>query len=175
MTQRHPRSREHGFLLIEALVAILIFSLGILGMIAMGTTAISAQSDAHFRTDAAKLTEDLVSTIALNVARPGGIVDTTQLNQFNHFPTTTPDTPCVFSGGASTQAIVTNWVADVETVGPGLPGLPADPTENGHREHISVSTAAGGYNQVEVTVCWRAPGTPSTTPMRHHTLVTYIN
>jgi len=41
---------QQGVFLIEALLGILIFSLGVLAMVALGTTAVSAQSDAQFRT-----------------------------------------------------------------------------------------------------------------------------
>ena len=50
---RDRRQAQRGVFLIEALIAILIFSLGILGMVAMAGSAMSAQTDARFRTDAA--------------------------------------------------------------------------------------------------------------------------
>jgi len=65
MRQRH----QGGFFLIEALVAILIFSLGVLGLVAMGSAAIAAQSDAQYRTEAAALADEIASKISLNVDR----------------------------------------------------------------------------------------------------------
>ena len=47
------RISQAGFFMLEALVAILIFSLGILGLVAMGSVAINAQNDAQYRTEAA--------------------------------------------------------------------------------------------------------------------------
>ena len=47
---------QGGFFLIEAMVAILIFALGILGLVAMGGTAVSSQSDAQYRTEDRKST-----------------------------------------------------------------------------------------------------------------------
>ena len=53
--------RQGGFFLIEAMVAILIFALGILGLVAMGGTAVSSQSDAQYRTEAAGLADSIAS------------------------------------------------------------------------------------------------------------------
>ena len=60
---------QGGFFLIEAMVAILIFSLGILGLVAMGGTAVSSQSDAQYRTEASSLADAIAGQIALGVDR----------------------------------------------------------------------------------------------------------
>jgi type IV pilus assembly protein PilV len=154
---------QRGFLLIEALIAILIFSLGILGMVAMGGTAIGAQSDARYRTDAARLTTDLASRIALDVDRTSeGTLETT-LGSYQHQP---GGSNCAFSGTASTADVVTAWVAEATAVLPGVSDA---------NQQVIVSNTAAGHNRVEITVCWKDPTTPSGTAMRRHTLVTYVN
>jgi type IV pilus assembly protein PilV len=171
-----PRRRElsasqSGFMIIEALIAILIFSLGILGLIAMGGTAIGAQSDARYRTDASRLTENLASQIAIGVARkddPKELADS--LLKYAHQPTGA--TCGAFSGAASTEALVSNWVTEVETVGAGLPGLPG---VTAFSTQVKIDNTVTGFNRVEITVCWRDPTTAATSPMRRHTLVTYVN
>jgi hypothetical protein len=60
---------QGGFFLIEAMVAILIFALGILGLVAMGGTAVSSQSDAQYRTEASTLADAIASEIALGIDR----------------------------------------------------------------------------------------------------------
>ncbi len=168
--QARRRVAQRGFLLIEALVAILIFSLGVLGMVAMGSTAISAQSDAHYRTDAARLVDDITSTIAVSVDRTNATTLASSLAQFQHQP---GGTACEqFSGQPSANPVVTNWVSEVKTAGVGLPGLPGA-VDSG--EQIIVSNTAAGFNRIQVTVCWRTPGTPVSAPMRRHTVVSYIN
>ena len=169
--RRRASASQNGFMIIEALIAILIFSLGILGMIAMGGIAIGAQSDARYRTDASRLTENLASQIALGVPRqddPKVLADS--LQKYAHKP---DGTTCgAFSGTASAEALVTNWVTEAQTVGKGLPGLPgvtADSTQ------VRIDNTTAGFNRVEVTVCWRDPTTAATSPMRRHTLVTYVN
>src|SRR3990167_3668994 len=64
---RPPARLQRGVFLIEALLGILIFSLGILSLVAMQTAAVSAQSDARYRIDAANLADQIISEISLNV------------------------------------------------------------------------------------------------------------
>ena len=61
------REPQRGVFLIEALVALLIFSIGILGLVSLGAVAISAQSDAQYRTEAANLANKVVAEIALDI------------------------------------------------------------------------------------------------------------
>ena len=167
LRQRRPQ-RGQGFVLIEALVAILIFSLGILGMVAMGGTAINAQSDARYRTDASRLVDELASEIALHVNRTDETALATSLAAYAH---QSSGSNCTFSGAASTDPVVTSWLSKVTTVGAGLPGLPGASTS----QQVIVAPGPTGFNRVEITVCWKDPSTVAGTAMRRHTLVTYVN
>lgn len=60
MTRLPPRSQHGGFLL-EALIGILIFSLGVLGLVALQGRAIGYSSDAQYRGEAAYLANAYVS------------------------------------------------------------------------------------------------------------------
>ena len=167
---------QGGFMIIEALIAILIFSLGILGMIAMGGTAIGAQSDARYRTDATRLAENMANRIEVNAVRS---TDTSlavreaalrsSLAVFAHQP---GGVACNFSGDPSLSPLVTDWVDEVMTVGARVPGLPGAVTSG---QQILIANTAAGFNRVEITVCWKDPGTAAGTPMRRHTLVTFVN
>jgi type IV pilus assembly protein PilV len=57
-----------GFSMIEVLVAMTLFSFGILGMLGMHARAISDFSDIKYRTDAALLTDSLLNDIWVNRA-----------------------------------------------------------------------------------------------------------
>lgn len=160
------KRQQQGFFLIEALIAILIFTLGILGLIGMGSTAIAAQSDARFRTDAAILANDIASHIQLNVDRTSLAALQASLNGFQHRPI---GNNCAFTGAASGDAGLLNWLNTVVTVGPGLPGLPGTGATT---QQVLVDTSATAFNRVQVTICWRAP---TDTAMRRHTFVTYVN
>jgi type IV pilus assembly protein PilV len=92
---------QQGVMLIEALIAILLFSTGILAMIAMQGLAISYASDAKYRSDAAFLANELVGQIW---------VDRGQLDEYK------------YPGGAA-PALGT-WKTKVDLA---LPGTAANP------------------------------------------------
>ena len=146
------RSKQGGVFLLEALIAILIFSLGILGMISMGSAAIAGQTDAAVRTDAASLAEQLASTIALNVDRTSDTTLANSLAQFSHNPVSTGY--CTFTSAASASPVVTDWL----TVLVGLGAVPgALPGATNTIQSIAVDTSATGYNSVLITMCWQGP------------------
>ena len=167
---RKPAQR--GFMVIEALIAILIFSLGILGLVAMGSTAIGAQSDARFRTDAAALADEIANQMAVRAARDTNPISSgpdlvlqASLQSFTHLATGTPGPAgCAFTGTPSGNPIALQWVNDVLNGPRRLPGATAA------TQQIVVTPA--DFNRVDITVCWQ---TPNDQAMRRHTLVTYIN
>lgn len=53
-----------GYVLLEALVALLIFSLGLLGMIGFQAAASKISTDSRFRTEAAMLADELMTKMA---------------------------------------------------------------------------------------------------------------
>lgn len=55
-----PRNRQTGIALLEGLIAILIFSLGILAIVGMQAVAVKQSTDARYRTEAALLAEQLI-------------------------------------------------------------------------------------------------------------------
>jgi type IV pilus assembly protein PilV len=166
MSARRHRSgpaRQGGMFLIEALIAILIFSLGILGMIAMGGAAVSATTDAQFRTEAANHADAIVGEIQVRANRTGTEADlATSLNTFQHNEV---GTDCSFSGvttgDARIAALLTRAAAEMPT-----------PSAATTRQQILVENAAGQYNRVTVTICWQ---TAADARLRRHTMVTYVN
>lgn len=62
MTPRSLRTRrsDRGFVLLEALIALLIFSLAVLGLVGLQASMTRATSGAKYRADAAYLASDLV-------------------------------------------------------------------------------------------------------------------
>lgn len=157
---------QKGVFLLEALIGILIFSFGVLALVAMAATAVTVQSDAQFRTEAMNLAQRVSSDIWTGVDRTKqtingaemSVVTTTSLDDFQHAPT---GSNCAFSGGASARQEVLDWENAVKAT---LPG-----SGNGMQQ-VKVSSATN--NQVTITICWRAP---SDNQVRHYTLVTYVN
>lgn len=166
---------QQGVFLIEALLGILIFSLGVLAMVALGTTAVSAQSDAQYRTEAANLANEIASEISLNADRvPRATPADTytamhaSITPFqNNF--TAGEAACSYTPvpptDAAALALVNAWVAKVTGA---LPGVPSGATSG---LQIDTTTLAA-FNGVRVTVCWQAPADQA---VRSYTLVTYIN
>ena len=77
-------SSQRGMMLIEALMAVLIFSLGILGMVGLNALAVSSQSDAQYRTEANRLATLIIGRIWVNVDRSTGTSVAASLIPFNH-------------------------------------------------------------------------------------------
>jgi len=65
---RHQLGTQRGVVLIEALLGILIFSIGILALIGMQSVAVKNTIDARYRTEAAYLANSILSQIRLDMA-----------------------------------------------------------------------------------------------------------
>lgn len=158
---------QQGVFLIEALIGILVFSLGVLAMVALGTTTISAQSDAQYRTEATSLANEIASGISLRANRlPQANAAATilalnaSLASYEHNVGTA--TKCPFDNTPSAETLVTDWATKVAGT---LPGVVA-------RSLQVDTTTLAAFSGVRVTVCWQAPTDNS---VRSYTLVTYVN
>ena len=69
------KHRQPGVALLEALIAILIFSFGVLGLVGLQASSIGFLSDARDRVDASQLASQLAST--LQVTDPASLVGLT--------------------------------------------------------------------------------------------------
>jgi type IV pilus assembly protein PilV len=158
--QSMPIGREHGVMLIEAMVAILIFSLGILGLVALGGQAVGAQSDAQYRTEASGLADAIAGEIAVNVDRTNnGANIAASLPAFSHRG---GGANCAFAGADAVNPRVLALVARAGA----LPGATAA------QQQIMVQNGAGAFNRVEITLCWRTANDNGA--WRRHTYVTYV-
>lgn len=166
-------ARQRGVLLIEVLIAIAIFAVGVLSMISVQAVSIAAQADSQFRAEVERLIDRLATDIRMEVAHDvtTGNIDLTAFAGYNHQTTGDP-ADCSFSGTAG-NATVADWVRDVRGVdasddpiaGRGLPGASADRIQ-------VVAASAGGVNQLRVTVCWQGPADRQA---RRHSAVAYID
>ena len=81
-SQTNFARQQSGMMLIESLLAILIFSLGILALVGLQGMAIKQSTDARYRTEAALLANDIIgqmwvsdrtpATLNANFQSPGG-------------------------------------------------------------------------------------------------------
>ncbi|MEN3363880.1 MAG: type pilus assembly protein PilV [Burkholderiales bacterium] len=126
--------RQHGLMLIEALISILILSVAILGLIGMEGAMIGLAQDAKHRADAAFLAEQVI-----------GVMWADKRSERSSYAHLVTGTNCTFSGAASTNNRVTNWIGNANTAGTVLGTLPSA------TQQISF---AG--DKVTVTLCWQA-------------------
>lgn len=158
------KKQQTGSFLLEAVIGILIFFIGVLAMIALQANSIAIQNDSQYRVEAANLADQMLGQINLNVTRDvNGNVNAADLAGFSHQATGGTTTCnllatdaaantdcCNFSGGASASPLVTGWVNKTTTnAATRLPGATAA------MQQIAVNTATA--NQVIVTVCWQGP------------------
>jgi type IV pilus assembly protein PilV len=66
-TTERPMSAQRGFMLLEVLVALLIFSVGVLGVVGLQASMTKAQTGSKYRADAAFLAQRLLGTIWADV------------------------------------------------------------------------------------------------------------
>jgi type IV pilus assembly protein PilV len=149
MNMHTMRSKQEGVMLLEALIGILIFSLGVLALVAMQAVSISSVSNARYRTEAAFLANDIIGSawVARGTLGTGADLDTFR-----------------YPGGAA--APLAAWVQKVQATLPGSDVYP--PT-------IDVvnldAPAASSARQVTVTLQWRAPDAVMTS---RHVAIAYI-
>lgn len=130
-TRTAPARRQRGFTMIEVLVSVLLFSVGILGVVGMQARAIRLSTDAQQRAEAAFLADQLLARMLIS--------DQATASTFNHRASAGPN--CAPTGAASTNAVVTEWLADVTGT---LPRAVAN------EQQIVVSGT-----EVTVKLCWK--------------------
>lgn len=139
--------RQDGVMLLEALLAILIFSVGILAIVGMQGSAVNAVSDAKYRSDASMLADQLVGQMWASDRTPA----TLQTN---------------FQGGVTTDGpTYTAWVNDPNGgVRALLPGVAANPPQ----------VTVDGSGVVTIQIFW-SPPSDLTNATRNYILMTQIN
>ena len=126
----NPTSQQ-GVILLEALIGILIFSLGILALVAMQAVAVSSVSNAQYRADAAFLANDLISEIWVDRG--------TSLDNVKNY---------AVSAGSTSWQPAKNWTWKVYRK---LPGS----FEN--KPDVVITDPPEGGKQVTVTIRWKSP------------------
>ncbi len=149
---------QAGFYLLEALVATLIFSIGIVGLVGIVGKFTTVQSDSQYRAVAANYATDIADAIFLNVPRSvsTGDIDAAALAAYMHAAS---GSKCSFSGSGSSKSLVTDWI---DQVGKALPGSGSD----------KIQIKSSGYNRLDITICWQGP---TDNAIRQHVYSAYVN
>ncbi|MDH2919237.1 MAG: hypothetical protein PXX73_08595 [Sideroxydans sp.] len=127
---------QSGFMLLETMVGLLLFSIGILGMVSMLVMATKASSEATYRSEASYLANQIIGQMWVDRSNLAAY----QLNAA---------APACFAGGsASGKQEVSDWLAEVAK-------LPGSATV---KQQILLDPLT---NFVTVTICWKAPNAPA--------------
>ncbi|HMO49092.1 MAG TPA: type IV pilus modification protein PilV [Rubrivivax sp.] len=131
--RQRPLRNARGFTLLEVLVSLLVFSLGVLALVAIQATAARMASDARDRSTATFLADQLLARMLIS--------DPATVASFAHQPS--GSTACNPSGTASANAVVQGWLGEVAAQ---LPNAPAS------QQQVVVDAASG---LVTVRLCWQ--------------------
>lgn len=126
---RHSPRKQQGVMLIEALVGILIFSIGILAVMGLQAVSIKNTVDAQYRTEAGFLANEIIANMW------------TECGQ-------TCTSLSAFGTASGNNATMTAWRTKVASR---LPGVVSGGTNS--------PTIVISGNTVTVTVFWQVPGT----------------
>jgi len=124
----NPRLPQRGATLLEAMLGILIFSLGILALVGMQALAVKRVTDAKYRADASFFANEIVGEMWVNRA-----------NVANY----------VYAGTGTPPTEIAGWITSIEG---GLPGV----TAAANRPTVTVAGAATNWT-VTITVFWQPP------------------
>jgi type IV pilus assembly protein PilV len=139
--KNHSSSQDsqRGIMLLEALISILILSIGVLGIVALQAASVKNAGDAKYRSDASLLSNKLIAQM--------WVTDRT---------TATLQTKFASAGGGTAY---TAWSNDVAAALPGALAVPPTVTVT------PVTTTVTPSSLVTITIFWRAPNeTPGTAP-----------
>lgn len=125
---------QRGFSLVEVLVAIVVFSFGVLGLVRLQASAVKMSTDARQRAEATFLADQLLARLLIS--------DPATATQFNHKPGGTA--ACAPTGAASTNAVLLDWMSQLTA---------AFPRASASEQQVIV----GGTNNADVTIrlCWK--------------------
>jgi type IV pilus assembly protein PilV len=146
MMNNRLQKKQKGSILLEALIAILIFSMGILALMGMQATAINTVSESKYRSNAGFLANRIIGQIW---------TDRANLASYACNPCTTTGT-----GNADTRA----WSTEIQSGALQLPGV----TDAANQPTVIL----GANNQVQIQIFWQAP---NATAQRNHLVIAYIN
>ena len=135
---------QTGSMLLEAFIAILIFSMGILAIVGMQASAVKSSTDAKYRSEASLLANDLIGQMWASDRTPAVM-------------------QASFQGGGGTDGTAyTAWYSKVQAT---LPGSGAHPPA------VSIDPAT---SIVTVAVQWKAPNDPPADPAHRFNVIAQI-
>ncbi len=147
------RRTQSGLMLLEVLISILIFAIGILAIVALQAVSIKNAGDAKYRSDASLLTNHLIGRMWADNRTSGAL-------SVNF---SSPNGPLYLA-----------WLNDI-TANSTLPGIAANPPI------VTVAAVPGGSaadtpsSLVTITLFWKAPEEPASAAPHKYVAVAQIH
>jgi type IV pilus assembly protein PilV len=141
MTSTKTLRAQQGVMLLEALIALLLFSVGILAVIGLQAQSVAHVSQGKFRADAAFLGDQVIGQMWANRANIASYA---------------------YAGAGTPPAAIQQWVTQVQRALPGATGFPP-------RITVASTPYAGppAYtaHAVTVSIFWQTPEEANATPV----------
>jgi type IV pilus assembly protein PilV len=142
---------ERGMMLLESLVSIMVFSIGVLGVVSMQAVSVHNVTEAQYRTDASFLANELVGRMWTNRAN---------ITSFD------------YPGTGAVPITIADWVTKVAGTMPGAAGSPPLISVT-NTDHIVTGTTDYLTYAVQISVRWQSPQEANfTPPLPAHTYTT---
>ncbi len=135
--------QQRGMMLLEALFGILLFSIGIIALVGMQTSAVKQSVESKYRSDASLLAVQLI----------GQLWGTDR--QFSTLSTSYSSGN--ISGGNCNSRCAANFSAWLEEVKATLPGA-STRTPTTQFTQVATSTSSAASTRVTITIFWQSPG-----------------
>lgn len=142
--------RQRGFTLIEVLIAILVFSIGLIGLAGMMVVSVKTNHSAYLRTQAGHLAQAMADRIRSNLGQVNGYVGV-------YDPTSPPTNPCAAASAACAPALIVTrdlsvWLNQVRAL---LPNPAAEIDCNGASLGVGPQIGAAPYDgQCTIWLRW---------------------
>jgi type IV pilus assembly protein PilV len=131
--QKNMKNKQHGSFVLEALIAILLFAIGILAIVGLQATSIGNTAAAKYRTDASLLANQIIAQM--------WVADKTNATLIANFCGPVVSGVCAAAGPNYLA-----WASSVAQVLPGVSNVAPAP-----------SIAIDANNTATVTVFWQGP------------------
>jgi len=138
--------RQHGFTIVESLVALVVLSVGMLGIAGLYVSSLQAGRTALSRTQAVSLVNDMIDRIRANASAR----DAYDMDTYSDAPVVRG---CVTTNNCSTGLLAEDDLARWVTATQGA--LPGTPTAN---VEVTLAAATGRPDRYQVTVTWQEAG-----------------
>jgi type IV pilus assembly protein PilV len=155
------RADQHGVMLVEVLIALLVFSVGVLGLVGLQASAVQQSSQARYRTEAMLLANDLFGQMWVAPSR----------------------TAAALAANFGSVSAGTGYVAWKTKVASTLPGSTTHPPEVVVTPIAPLFSIVAGASapaaaeltptaRVTITVRWKAPSDGASDPVRQYVAIT---